>query len=191
MSNFILGTLESLLGLSDEEKATIEPCLPFAKDMIDRINDVWPQVEEGANVIEANKALISRMLGDIEVLLPNASALLGEGMYIDCGGSLSKIRDLQDAVHGNPKTVANVMALYTAIEPVIVQIANEWPKVAPAYNVIIAAAARKGYSLGTFLGGLHRTFLDTPKIRTAALKPASTALSVEGPTTADPDLKTK
>lgn len=157
--NFVLSMLEGMLGLSDDEKAAIEPCLPALKTMIDQINDVWPQVQQAADLVASNKTLVDRMLDDVNTILPNASALVGGSVYIDVGGTLSKVKDLQTVVQDNPKTTQDVRTLYAAIEPVIVSISQEWPSVAPAYNTIVVAAKRKGYSLGSFLDGTHRSFL--------------------------------
>lgn len=160
---FVLSMLEDMLGLSDDEKDKIEPCLPALKTVIDQINDVWPQVQQAADLIANNKTLVDRMLDDMNTILPNASALVGGSVYLDVGGTLSKVKDLQNVVHDNPKNTQEVMTLYAAIQPVIVSISQEWPSVAPAYTVIAAAAARKGYSLGSFLSGVHRKMLSAAK----------------------------
>lgn len=160
--NFILSILEGTLGLTEEEKNTIEPCLPSAKAMIDRINEVWPSVQNGVEVLEDNKPSVTRLLDDMAVLLPNASALLGEGAYVDIGGSISKVKDMQSVVNANPKTLDSLMRVYSDLEPVIVEISRDWPSVEPAYNVILDVAKRRGFSLGGFLSSLHQTLLTIP-----------------------------
>jgi hypothetical protein len=151
----LLSMLEGQLGLTDEEKAVIEPTLPWAADILAQLNAVLPDLI-GFNQLYAGRAqpLVTRLLADAQVLLPNAAALLSD-QFIDIGATTGAAQDAQAAVGQTyPTVTSQVTAYVNKLLPVIKKVMAEWPKIAPAVAVLEKAIARKGHTTQTFMAEL-------------------------------------
>lgn len=153
--SFMLTMAENMLGLTSQEKAVLEPLLPQIKEMIDTLNEAMPDVAAANELyVHAQASIINRVLADYRVIGPNASALLGDG-WPDVGGTTTAMKDIQSAVTGNPKTVNSIVDLYNKLVPLINYMQKNWPDVKPGYDVVVAAAKRKGLNKQNFIPQLR------------------------------------
>jgi hypothetical protein len=168
--SLMIDILEGMLDLTDEEKAQIAPCLPAAQDAVDALNAAWPDVDTLNTMITTTQTLRNQAMGDLDKLMPDLAALLDDGM-VDCGSSIQAIKDMQGIVKNNPMVVHQLGTIYTKMVPVINKVQADWPQIEPAIKIIIAACQRKGWSLSTFLGGLHGALRAQPPSSAARTTP--------------------
>lgn len=144
----LLDTLESLLGLTAEEKAQIAPALPNLKKAVDivdaHIDDLWALDQRFVK----DQATIKAVFDEVRKLGPNLSLLLGDG-WVDISASISSVESIQGTVKAYNAT--EVKALCTRLIPAIDQLVELWPKIIPALRILIAAAQRRGLTLSSAL----------------------------------------
>lgn len=135
MSGFLLNMLEGQLGLSEADKAVIEPTLPYVKNVIDAAVAAQPTLEALVPYMVKAAPLLTRLLSDLKVLGPAASALLGDG-FVNVGGAVEAAHDIDANIKANPKTIEQGKQLYASLAPLMDVVQKNWPKIAPAVAVL-------------------------------------------------------
>lgn len=154
MASLFLGILENMLGLTESEKAIVEPCLPAAKIMVDALNahldDLWAL----NNHYVTEQTTVKRAFDDYRRLGPNLSQLLGDG-WVDLATTASAVQDLRAAWQNCP-AVPDIMAIYSRSAPDLDVVATHWPQVKPALMVILDAWQRRGVTVGNVVESLMK-----------------------------------
>lgn len=154
MASLFLGMLEGMLGLNPAEQATVEPCLPAIKAIVDAINgnadDIWALNEHFCT----QQTAVKRMFDDYRKIGPNISQLLGDG-WVDISTTLAAAEDLKAAWTANP-AVPDLIAIYNRCLPALNTIIANWPKAKPALQIIMTAVLRKGVTIEGLMDAMSR-----------------------------------
>lgn len=141
--SFLIEMAESSFGLTEDEKATVTPALPYLKELVDSADLDWDVIQQGLNLVVKGKPVLDRMITDLRVLGPAASKALGEGMP-DIFSAGAAAKDISATVEANPVWVKALKDHGTKLGPLIHKFIEVWPHISPALTVVVAAAKRKG-----------------------------------------------
>ncbi|HVX56460.1 MAG TPA: hypothetical protein VHA37_01900 [Candidatus Saccharimonadales bacterium] len=151
--NFLLDLVMGQLDLSDAEHAAVDAALPDLKAVVDSINDVLPDLQDGNKLYLQSQTLVLRLFTDYSKVGPSLSALLGNG-WVDIPNVMAAASDAQSAVKSDPATVKAAEALYAKLQPVVMGAYQKWPTIKPAYDAVMAALARKHMTLAQALANM-------------------------------------
>lgn len=151
--NFLLELALGQLDLTDQEKATVEQALPTCKDALTAINNAMPDIQVANGLYQQAQPMVLRGIADFKKAAPPLLALLGDG-WVDVATLMAAYSDVKSTLQSNAITANDVQATYNKLYPVVAQLVNDWPKIAPAYQVIMGALARKNQSLPGFVENL-------------------------------------
>lgn len=143
--SFITDTAESMLHLTDAEKATVNTALPTLADDVAAINAKQDSIRAAYDLIVKAQPVVHRILDDYKTLGPVLSDILaGNGNIFSIGGAVSAGKDIQTTIAANPVLVAEAKKLYETLLPLFQKLSNDYPKIAPALQIIVQHAGSAG-----------------------------------------------
>jgi hypothetical protein len=139
--SFLIDTAESMLHLTDAEKAVVNAALPTLAEDVQAINDHQDQLRAAYALIVKAAPVVYRILDDWKTLGPVLHDILaGTGSIFSIGGAVNGAKDIQATVAANPYLVTEGQKLYNALLPLFVKLNADWPKIAPALQIIMSKA---------------------------------------------------
>ena len=154
---FLLNMLEDQLGLTEQEKAAVAPALPHLKTIVDAVDAQQGNLEALLPFVVRAVPWLTHLLHDWRVLGPQVSVLLSDGQ-VDIGAAMSSFQDIQNNLNTNPQTIHYAQSMQKHLAPMLTTIQKEWPKVAPAVDIVLKAMARKNTNAGQLMQHFHENY---------------------------------
>jgi hypothetical protein len=143
--SFITDSAENLLHLTDAEKATVNAALPTLAEDVAAINAHQDQIRAAYALIVKSAPVVNHILDDWKTLGPVLHDILnGSASIFSLGGAISSAKDVEATVQANPWLVGEGEKLYAALLPLFVKLSTDYPKIAPALQIIISKAGTAG-----------------------------------------------
>jgi hypothetical protein len=142
---FITDTAESMLHLTDAEKATVNAALPTLAEDVAVINAHQDSLRAAYDLIGKAAPVVHRFLDDWRTLGPILHDILdGSGGIFEIGGAVSSGKDIQATLAANPWLMSEAHKLYNMLLPLFVKLNTDYPKIAPALQIIMSKAGAVG-----------------------------------------------
>ena len=137
--SFLTDTAESMwLHLSDAEKATVNAALPTLTEDVAAINEHQDSLRAAYALIVKAAPVVNRILDDWKMLGPVLHDILnGSGNIFSIGGAVNSAKDIQATVAANPYVVTEAQKFYTQLLPLFNKLNDDFPKIAPALQIIM------------------------------------------------------
>jgi hypothetical protein len=136
--SFITDTAESMLHLTDAEKATVNAALPTLAEDVAAINAHQDSLRAAYALIVKGAPVVYRILEDYKTLGPVLQGILsGNGDIFSISGAVSSGKDIEATIAANPWLVSEMRHLYALLLPLAVKLNADLPKVAPALQIIV------------------------------------------------------
>jgi hypothetical protein len=143
--SFITDAAEAMLHLTDAEKATVNAALPTLAEDVAAINTHQDSIRAAYALIVKAAPVVNHILDDWKTLGPVLQDILaGNGSIFSIGGAVSSAKDVQATITANPYVVTESQHLYALLLPLFVKLNADYPKIAPALQIIISKAGTAG-----------------------------------------------
>lgn len=145
--SFMLDTLENILSLSPEEKATVQAALPTLAKWVTMLNAQWETIQDLMNWTFRSQPVMNRLIADGKVLGPIVQDVLtGSDNIMEAGTAMSMVNDVKSVVNANPVLIAALTKDYNKLAPLIMQIQGDLqkPEIRDAMVLLQARMNAKG-----------------------------------------------
>lgn len=127
--SFILDTLESMLKLSPDEKATVAAAQPTLAKWATMLNAQWDTIQDLLNWLFRSQPVVNRLVGDGKVLGPIVQDVLTDvDNIMEAPTAMSMVDDIKKVIAANPVLIAALNKDYSKLLPLITQIQGDVQK---------------------------------------------------------------
>jgi hypothetical protein len=143
--SFVVNAAESMMHLSDADKAVVDAALPTLTEDVAALNARQDTIREAYALIVKAAPVVYRILDDWKTLGPILHDILdGSGSLFSVGGAVSSLKDIEATLAANKYLVGEAQKLYSLLVPLINKLNTDAPKNAPALRIITRSAGNVG-----------------------------------------------
>lgn len=154
--SLLINSIYGMLGLTDDEQATVNAALPTIKDLLDAVDANLGAINQFEQLQIKNQPFIKTVVSDWAIIGPNLSAAISGGS-VNLFAIANAFNDIKTQVAASSVAAQSATSLYNQLLPVINKGIADWPKIAPAVQVLAGAISRSKMTVDTLLTAVSKS----------------------------------